>query len=315
MDESDLFCSIDRLTILAEPKNEKRLSWVHRVLKRVLMTELSDSTNLFVDEMGDTVMSPYGVAYGVRDEYGEIEFKENLIYCEILERGGYVDLRYDFNPNSLKKWDVEWVWNVVRNVLDEFGSEYRLSRFDLAIDVINTPEIFELKCTRQGVTRKLLFGRSGALETIYWGSRQSDVQVRLYNKLKEMKSYERAELDESIKSFWRLEMQMRTKKIDRTLAQEFSDRLDGFSLVPVSALDLKPELKRFAMLLESDGDVAVWYPEVDERTLRRWKAKVRKAREDFDDDAYRKVLKNALHNQMQDIKSELDKYVDVYLGF
>lgn len=276
---------------------------------------LEENSSLEIVRLGELDSDPFGVEYQELDEYGEIKYRENLIYAEVLQVKSEVFHRFDFNPNSLKKRNAEFVWEYIRQWFDELEAEYRLSRFDLAIDILNSSEIHGLKCVRPGVTRKEFYGRDGVLETIYWGSRQSDVQVRLYNKIREMKSEEREKLDSEITSWWRLEMQMRSKKIDENLANEFANRLDEFSLSNPLVWDLKNELKRFAVVQANVKNIRDLYPDVPERTLRSWKAKVRKAEKEFDDDAYRKVLKNALQNQMQDIKSELDKYLEIYLGF
>ncbi len=89
----------------------------------------------------------------------------------------------------------------------------RLSRFDLAFDIFNRPEIVNLQHIKGGVTHKVFYGRGGELETKYWGSSGSNVQVRLYDKNKEIIAHKREEkLDLGVNPFWwRLEFQLRTK--------------------------------------------------------------------------------------------------------
>ena len=41
----------------------------------------------------------------------------------------------------------------------------RLSRFDLAFDIFNRPEIVNLQHIKGGVTHKVFYGRGGELET------------------------------------------------------------------------------------------------------------------------------------------------------
>ena len=288
---------------------------VHSSIRNILEMELGGHQFIAIENYDRSDSGVFGVAYCEFDDDREIIYSENLIYAEVLQARGDVFLRYDFNPNSLKKRGAEFVWFRIKELLDELESEYRLSRFDLALDVLNTPEMNALKCIRSGVTRKEFYGRDGVLETIYWGSRQSEAQVRLYNKIREMKPKERKLLDSSIESWWRLEIQMRSKKIDEGLAIEFENRLNDFILSSPLVWDLKDELKRFALILENTKDVREYYPDKSERTIRDWKSKVRKAQKGFDDYAYREALKNALQNQMQDIRKELDSYVELYLGF
>ena len=315
LESNDVKCSIDRLTVLADPIKNKMVHWVHNAIRNILEMELSDHDYIVVENYDRSDSGAFGIAYCEFDDDREVIYSENLIYAEVLQARGEVFLRYDFNPNSLKKRNAEFVWFKLKELLDEVESEYRLSRFDLAMDILNTPEMNALKCVRAGVTRKEFYGRDGVLETIYWGSRQSEAQIRLYNKIREMKPEERELLDSSIESWWRLEMQMRSKKINEDLAIEFENRLSDFILSSPLEWDLKDELKRFALILENTKDVRQYYPDKSERTIKYWKAKVRQAQKSFDDYAYREVLKNALQNQMQDIKCELDKYLELYLGF
>ena len=60
----------------------------------------------------------------------------------------------------------------------------RLSRFDLAFDIFNRPEIVNLQHIKGGVTHKVFYGRGGELETKYWGSSGSNVQVRYMIRIK-----------------------------------------------------------------------------------------------------------------------------------
>lgn len=322
----NVYCSIDRLTILTTHEQRSSVYLAHK-LREYLLGRLVNDVKLKLVNYQDGLS--FGVSWYEFDDYDE-EREENLIFIHVFEHGGESDLRIDFNPNSLKKYDVEYIWNDLRFVLSTLQVNLRLSRFDLAFDIINAPFIQEMKNIRGGTTRKEFYGRSGALETIYWGSQASSVQIRLYDKLVEIEGEidelydtipELAKTDSSgrylvqIEDAWRLEMQMRTKVIDENLADEVAKRLNDFSLTSVFELDLKPELQIFAEIMFNNPKVLkLAYRDVTERTIRRWKAKVREAVRKANDDNV-EAIKKALQRDSEKLAKELKKYCDIYLGF
>lgn len=322
----NIYCSIDRLTILATHEQRSSIHLAYKLREYLASKLIVDSKLKLVDYQDGLA---FGISWYELNKYDE-EREENLIFVHVFNHAGESDLRIDFNPNSLKKHDVEYIWDDVRFVLSTLQVKLRLSRFDLAFDIINAPFIREMQNIRGGITRKEFYGRSGALETIYWGSQASSVQIRLYDKLVEIGGKigelyntipELTKTDKwgrflvQIEDAWRLEMQMRTKVIDENLVDEVTKRLNDFSLVSVYELDLKPKLKIFAdMFLNSPEKIAVFYSDIDERTVRRWKAKVREAVREVNDDNI-EAIKKALQRDSEKLKLELQKYCDTYLGF
>lgn len=322
----NIYCSVDRLTILATHEQRSSIYLAYKLREHLADKLVNDSKLKLVDYQDGLA---FGISWYELNKYDE-EREENLIFIHVFEHGGESDLRIDFNPNSLKKHDVEYIWNDLRFALSTLQVDLRLSRFDLAFDIINAPFIREMKNIRGGVTRKEFYGRSGALETIYWGSQASSVQIRLYDKLVEIGGKtgelyntipELTKIDEwgrflvQIEDAWRLEMQMRTKVIDENLVDEVVKRLNDFSLVSVYELDLKPEVQRFAeIMLNNSKILKLAYRDVPERTFKRWKAKVRKAIKEANDDNI-EAIKKALQRDSEKLKLELQKYCDVYLGF
>lgn len=323
----NVYCSIDRLTILATHKQHSSVYYLAHKLREYLADKLVNNSKLKLVDYQDGLA--FGVSWYELNKYDE-EREENLIFIHVFEHGGESDLRIDFNPNSLKKHNVEYIWNDLRFALSTLQVDLRLSRFDLAFDIINAPFIREMKNIKGGITRKEFYGRSGALETIYWGSQASSVQIRLYDKLVEIEGKigelyntipELTKTDEwghflvQIEDAWRLEMQMRTKVIDENLVDEVVKRLSDFSLTSADELDLKPQLKIFAdMFLNSPEKIAVFYSDIPKRTIRDWKSKVRKAVREANDDNI-EAIKKALQRDSEKLKLELQKYCDIYLGF
>lgn len=322
----NIYCSIDRLTILADNEEHSPIYHFHK-LREYLANKLADDFKLKLVDYKDGLA--FGIAWYEFDEWDE-EREENLIFIHVFEHGGESDLRIDFNPNSLIKHDVQYIWNSVKFVLDTLRLDLRLSRFDLAFDIINAPFIQDMQNIKGGITRKEFYGRSGALETIYWGSQASNVQIRLYDKVAELQGEvgelyntipELREIDKwghflvQIKDAWRLEMQMRTKVIDENLADEVSSRLNDFSLTSAFDLDLKPEIRRFAHVFLNDSkNVKLAYPDTSDRTIRYWKSKVREAVRKTNTELVVDI-KKALQRDSEKLNQELKKYVETYLGF
>lgn len=321
----NVYCSVDRLTILGSNGSASSVLFI-RKLENLLFDYLLDYDDLEIANYRDVF------SFGINKikSVGRNERVENIFFIQDFGYGSNGGVRIDFNPNTLAKYNAEHVWDVLKMQLFISGYELRLSRFDLAFDIINAPYIQKLESIRGGISKKTFYGRSGAVETIYWGSKASNVQVRLYDKIVESKGKidelynahsELRKTDDNgrylvqIHSAWRLEMQMRTKVIDENLAQEVMKRLDEFVLVSPYALDLKPDLKAFAkMFLESPDDLKLAYGHISERTLRYWKAKVRKAVRDTDNDIAESI-KKALQRDSEKLNKSLMKYCKVYLGF
>jgi len=131
----------------------------------------------------------------------------------------------------------------------------RLSRFNLAFDIFNRPEIVNLQHIKGGVTHKIFYGRGGELETKYWGSSGSNVQVRLYDKNKEIIAHKREEkLDLAVNPFWwRLEFQLRTKAIGEEMVQDIMNRLDNFGFYKLE--HIRVEQRAFTIIFLNNPEL------------------------------------------------------------
>lgn len=90
------------------------------------------------------------------------------------------NFRMDFNPNSLKTYEIEWLKEKLIPLLSNTG----FSRIDVAFDtVISLNELLYIE--RVPKKRNLHIGKDGVLETLYLGVRGSNVVIRIYDKLKE----------------------------------------------------------------------------------------------------------------------------------
>lgn len=141
-------------------------------------------------------------AWKLSDQYGE-----NIAYIEISkfhEGKG----RIDFNPNKIN----QFLTNSMKNFIHDLFLDPHFSRADIACDILNSPDDFITQYRVVApVSFKPIYGRSGKLETAYWGSRSSERQIRMYNKKLEQET-KRKVVPEEIETWWRLELQLRRGK-------------------------------------------------------------------------------------------------------
>lgn len=321
--EEQIDCSIDRLTMICESRILTGTQLYFKV-KEYLIKELSSDQSVEISEYGE---NSFGIVVkfdiGSGSVYGDWR-EENVIFVNTVLHQPMV-LRIDFNPNTISRHKVERVWSKFQFVLRVLGTKNRLSRFDLAFDIFDGAEIRNLRNLKGGITRKEFYGRSGAIETIYWGSQASDVQIRLYDKLAEIgaNTHELEPFIEQGRYFrdlWRLELQLRTKVIDENMIREVEDRLSYFILTDTSfstfvGYGLEPELARFAKdMFENQLEFSTMYSDIPRATRYRWSSKVKKILLK-NKCSYIEEIKKALKRDSTKLAEELKKYCDIYLGF
>lgn len=152
------------------------------------------------------------------DRYGE-----NIAYIEILkfQKGKG---RIDFNPSKIN----EFLASSMKNFIHDLFLEPHFSRADIACDMIDVPDDFITQYrVVDPISFKPIYGRSGKLETAYWGSRSSERQIRLYNKKLEQ-TVKRKIVPADIETWWRLELQLRRGKATDWY-EMVQESLDSFS--------------------------------------------------------------------------------------
>ncbi|MGC5504498.1 replication initiation factor domain-containing protein, partial [Enterococcus faecium] len=159
---------------------------------------------------------------------------ENIAYIEILkyqEGQG----RIDFNPNKIN----QFLASSMKNFIHDLFLEPHFSRADIACDIIDVPDDFITQYrVVDPVSFKPIYGRSGKLESAYWGSRASERQIRLYNKKLEQET-KRKVVPKEVETWWRLEMQLRRGKATDWHAM-VQESLDSFASPHFLPIDIKP---------------------------------------------------------------------------
>ncbi|EOG19586.1 replication initiation factor domain-containing protein [Enterococcus faecium] len=188
--------SIDRITIVGKLKE----NIYYHTQNDVLILDFEQLMRL--NENNGYVKSVGLNGWQIVDKHDE-----NIAYIEILkyqEGQG----RIDFNPNKIS----QFLAGSMKNFIHDLFLEPHFSRADIACDIIDVPDDFITQYrVVDPVSFKPIYGRSGKLETAYWGSRASERQVRMYNKKLEQER-KKAVVPKEIETWWRLELQLRRGK-------------------------------------------------------------------------------------------------------
>lgn len=294
--------SIDRLTVIWDTDTGS-LRRIFKNLKQAI------STRVDAFEIHDNVRDDVFTLAKDLNEYDSI----NIIFFQLSTYGGEQLIRIDFNPNTLKEFDGMKVWRQLMYFARLNSLTVRLSRFDLAFDIFNRPEIVNLQHIKGGVTHKVFYGRGGELETKYWGSSGSNVQVRLYDKNKEIIAHKREEkLDLDVNPFWwRLEFQLRTKAIGEEMVQDIMSRLDNFGFYKLD--HIRVDQRAFTIIFLNNPELlSLAFPKLKSDSIKKKKTRVRKLLRE-ETNQFAEELKEVLIQNLPKLNTELQLLVGEFL--
>ena len=295
--------SIDRLTVIWDTDTGS-LRRIFKNLKQAISTRVDSF------EIHDNVRDDVFTLAKDFNEYDSI----NIIFFQLSTYGGEQLIRIDFNPNTLKEFDGMKVWRQLMYFARLNSLTVRLSRFDLAFDIFNRPEIVNLQHIKGGVTHKVFYGRGGELETKYWGSSGSNVQVRLYDKNKEIIAHKREEkLDLAVNPFWwRLEFQLRTKAIGEEMVQDIMNRLDNFGFYKLD--HIRVEQRAFTIIFLNNPELlSLAFPKLKSDSIKKKKTRVRKLLRE-ETNQFAEELKEVLIQNLPKLNAELQLLVGEFLN-
>ena len=295
--------SIDRLTVIWDTDTGS-LRRIFKNLKQAISTRV-DSFEIY-DNVRDDVFT-------LAKDFNEYD-SINIIFFQLSTYGGEQLIRIDFNPNTLKEFDGMKVWRQLMYFARLNSLMVRLSRFDLAFDIFNRPDIVNLQHIKGGVTHKVFYGRGGELETKYWGSSGSNVQVRLYDKNKEIIAHKREEkLDLAVNPFWwRLEFQLRTKAIGEEMVQDIMNRLDNFGFYKLE--HIRVEQRAFTIIFLNNPELlSLAFPKLKSDSIKKKKTRVRKLLRE-ETNQFAEELKEVLIQNLPKLNTELQLLVGEFLN-
>ncbi|HEH8610812.1 TPA: replication initiation factor domain-containing protein [Staphylococcus aureus] len=117
------------------------------------------------------------------------------------------NMRIEFNPNNLILDEKIWIKQRLIDLLEDVG----FTRLDLAFDFEHDlGDYYAL--SDKAVKKTVFYGTNGKPETKYFGVRDSDRFIRIYNKKKERK--DNADVEIKSKHLWRVEIELKRSMVD-----------------------------------------------------------------------------------------------------
>ena len=240
---------------------------------------------------------PAGAGWRLVDKYGE-----NIAYVETLPfkdpKTGEEKGRIDFNPNKIQ----QFLNTDLRTFIQTMFKNPHFSRADIACDILNLPDDYVSQYRLvDAVSFRPYYGMNGALETVYWGARSSERQVRMYNKRLEQEK-KRQILPEEVKTWWRLELQLRRSKADEWV-DVVNETLNSFYSPDYLPSDIS--FREKAILRGLHADHSLW-SEASDNTKRKYRKLVKGISEENE---LTQHLKSTFSNEIERLKNELSLWL------
>ena len=117
------------------------------------------------------------------------------------------NMRVEFNPNQLTHDEMLWLKKNVIDYMEDDG----FTRLDIAFDFeYDLSDYYAM--TDKSVKKTIFYGRDGKPETKYFGVRDSDRFIRIYNKKQERK--DNADVEVMSEHLWRVEIELKRSMVD-----------------------------------------------------------------------------------------------------
>ncbi|HDE3859803.1 TPA: replication initiation factor domain-containing protein [Staphylococcus aureus] len=117
------------------------------------------------------------------------------------------NMRVEFNPNRLNHEEMVWLKKNVVDYMEDDG----FTRLDLAFDFEEDLSSY-YAMTDKAVKKTVFYGTNGLPETKYFGVKDSDRFIRIYNKKKERK--DNADIEIDAEHLWRIEIELKRDMVD-----------------------------------------------------------------------------------------------------
>ncbi|MCI2911178.1 replication initiation factor domain-containing protein, partial [Staphylococcus hominis] len=115
--------------------------------------------------------------------------------------------RVEFNPNKLTYEEMLWLKQNIIDYMEDDG----FTRLDLAFDFEDDLSDY-YAMTDKSVKKTIFYGRNGKPQTKYFGVRDSDRFIRIYNKKQERK--DNADVEVMSEHLWRVEIELKRNMVD-----------------------------------------------------------------------------------------------------
>lgn len=117
------------------------------------------------------------------------------------------NMRVEFNPNKLTQDEMIWLKENIIDYMEDDG----FTRLDLAFDFEDDLSDYYVMSDK-ALKKNVIYGVNGIPETKYFGVRDSDRFIRIYNKKQERK--DNADVEVISKYLWRIEIELKRNMVD-----------------------------------------------------------------------------------------------------
>ncbi|WP_153983590.1 replication initiation factor domain-containing protein, partial [Staphylococcus hominis] len=117
------------------------------------------------------------------------------------------NMRVEFNPNKLTKDEMIWLKQNIIDYMEDDG----FTRLDLAFDFEDDLSDYYVMSDK-ALKKNVIYGVNGIPETKYFGVRDSDRFIRIYNKKQERK--DNADVEVVSEHLWRIEIELKRNMVD-----------------------------------------------------------------------------------------------------
>lgn len=226
--------------------------------------------------------------------------KTDMFECHALSNKAYIrydkyigqalerrNMRIEFNPNELTREEEQYLFDafVSRMANRDF------SRIDLAFDINMDLKKYYVMSDK-AIKETIFLSRKKEVETKYFGVRDSERYIRIYDKKKQLSEVKEKEITEEY--LWRIEFELK-----RGMTKKWDACFDDLSILQPAwkTLEKSSERAMVYMLLHEEDE---WG-----HLERRAKAKFKKIIKEISDVHLENDMKNILQNQHVRLKNEL----------
>lgn len=117
------------------------------------------------------------------------------------------NMRVEFNPNKLTHEEMLWLKQNIIDYMEDDG----FTRLDLAFDFEDDLSDYYVMSDK-ALKKTVFYGINGMPETKYFGVRDSDRFIRIYNKKQERK--DNADVEVTSDHLWRVEIELKRDMVD-----------------------------------------------------------------------------------------------------
>lgn len=222
---------------------------------------------------------------------------DNKVYVEydrqLAKQLKRSEIRVEFNPNELREDEIEFIKYVF---LDNMRNK-DFSRVDLAFDVpLDLNEYYVM--SDKALKKTIFYGRDDKPETKYFGVRDSERYIRIYNKKLQLSEVKKQEIDDE--HLWRIEFELK-----RSMTDKWDKCFDDLHILQPRIAQVK-NFEEKAKLYYLVNEQSAW-SELHRNTKYKYRKKIKEISEiDISD-----ILKEVLNDQHEQLCAELENYIAI----